>query len=94
MAIFVAELNEKRRNALWALVGGAGTTGASAVIPTPGWEVPKQAVVATADLALLAAIYKIYFDNDIEVEGVKDMLLEMGLVFTAGGVLGSGLLTW
>jgi len=90
MALSVAELNEKRRNALWALVGGAGTTGVSAVIPTPGWEVPKQAVVATTDLATLAAIYKIYSDKNIGVEGVRDMLLEMGFVFTAGGAVAYG----
>jgi hypothetical protein len=90
MTVPVAELNKKRRNALWALVGGAGTTGASVVIPTPGFEVPKQAVVATADFVLWAAIYKIYFDDDIGVEGVKDMLLEIGLVGTAGVAVAYG----
>lgn len=57
------------------------------MIPTPGWEVPKQAVVATADLVILAGIYNIYFDENVGVESIKDMLLEMGLVGASGGVL-------
>jgi hypothetical protein len=90
MAISRQQLTKKRKKALWALVGGAGTTGASVVIPTPGWEVPKQAVVATADIVTLAGIYNIYFDEDIGVQGVKDMLLEMGLVVTTGGAVAYG----
>jgi hypothetical protein len=86
MAVSRTEINKKRRKALWTLVAGAGSTGASVVIPTPGFEVPKQVVVATADLALLALIYGIYFDEDIEVDSVRKMLIEMSLVATAGGV--------
>jgi len=87
MTVSKQELSKKRRKALWTVVGGAGTTGASVVIPTPGFEVPKQAVVATADLVILAGIYNIYFDENVEAERIKDMLLEMGLVGTSGGAL-------
>lgn len=87
MTVSMQELSRKRRKALWALIGGAGTTGASVVIPTPGWEIPKQAVVAIADLAILAEIYYIYFDENIGPERIKDMLLEMGLVGASGGTI-------
>jgi hypothetical protein len=86
MTISKSELSKKRRKALWALLGGAGTTGASAVVPTPGLEIPKQAVIGAADAVLLASIYNIYYEESIESQEVKGMLLEMGLVGSASVV--------
>jgi hypothetical protein len=82
--------NKKRKKSLSALLGGAAATGTGSATPTPGLEAPKQAAIAVADVALMASVYTIYFDEDIGVQGVKDMLMEMGLVITVGGGLAYG----
>jgi len=83
-------LYKKRNNALSALLIGAAGTGAGSATPTPGLEAPKQAVIAVADLALMARIYDIYFDADIGAEEVARMLMQTGLVITVAGGLAYG----
>ena len=90
MPISTSELKKKRRKAVWALVGGAGTTGASAVVPTPGLEIPKQAVIGATDAVLLAAIYNFYYEESIEAQDLKEMLLELGLIGSASVVTAYG----
>jgi hypothetical protein len=90
VAISQSELSKKRRKAAWALVGGAGTTGASAVVPTPGLEIPKQAVIGATDAVLLATIYNFYYEESIESQDLKNMLLEMGLIGSASVVTAYG----
>jgi hypothetical protein len=38
----------------------------------------------------MASIYNIYFDDDIDVDGVREMLIEAGLVTAIGGGLAYG----
>jgi hypothetical protein len=83
-------LNKKRKKALYALLGGAASTGVASGTPTPGLEAPKQAAIAIGDVAIMAGIYNIYYDDDIDVGGVKDMLVEAGLVAAVGGGLAYG----
>jgi hypothetical protein len=90
MAVSTYDLNKKRKKVLYALLGGAATTGVASGTPTPGLEAPKQAAIAIGDVVLMAGIYNIYFDDDMSVEGVKDMLLEAGLVTAVGGGLAYG----
>jgi hypothetical protein len=83
-------LNKKRKKVLYTLLGGAATTGVTSGTPTPGFEAPKQAAIAIGDIALMAGIYNIYFDDDIGTDGVKSMLIEAGLVTAVGGGLAYG----
>lgn len=84
------ELSRKRKKSLYALLGGAATAGVASGTPTPGFEAPKQAAIAIGDIVIMAGIYNIYFDDDIEIDGVKNMLLEAGLVTAVGGGLAYG----
>jgi hypothetical protein len=86
----VASLSAKRRKALWILTVGAGGTGFSSAIPTPTLEAPKQAAIALADIGLMAGIYTVYFDEDVGVDTIKDMLIEAGLIVSAGGGMAYG----
>jgi hypothetical protein len=86
----VASLYSKRRKALWILTVGAGGTGFSSAIPTPSLEAPKQAAIALADIGLMAGIYTVYFDEDVGVDTIKDMLIEAGLIVSAGGGMAYG----
>jgi hypothetical protein len=90
MSVTTSELNRKRKKALYALLGGAASTGVASGTPTPGFEAPKQAAIAIGDVAIMAGIYNIYFDDDVSVTGVKDMLIEAGLVTAVGGGLAYG----
>jgi hypothetical protein len=86
----MAGLYSKRRKALWILTVGAGGTGFSSAIPTPALEAPKQAAIALADIGLMAGIYTVYFDEDVDVDTIKDMLIEAGVIVTAGGGMAYG----
>lgn len=90
MTVSRRDLYKKRRNALRLLLGAAATTGAASASPTPGLEVPKQTSIAIGDVVLMASIYNIYFDDDIGIETVKDMLTELGFVTAVSGSLAYG----
>jgi hypothetical protein len=86
----MASLYSRRRKALWILTVGAGGTGFSSAIPTPTLEGPKQAAIALADIGLMAGIYTVYFEEDVGVESIKDMLIEAGLIVSSGGGMAYG----
>jgi hypothetical protein len=90
MAVSSYDLRKKRKKVLYALLGAAATTGVASGTPTPGLEAPKQAAIAIGDVVLMASIYNIYFDDDIDADGIKDMLIEAGLVAAIGGGLAYG----
>jgi hypothetical protein len=75
----------KRRKALWLIVPAATATGGVSGAPTPGLEGPKQVVVSAADIALLAGIYNVYFDDDITPSNMIEVLKEAGLLIAVGG---------
>jgi hypothetical protein len=75
----------KRRKALWLIVPAATLTGGTSGAPTPGLEVPKQAIVSAADIALLAGIYNVYFDEDISPGNMIAVLKEAGILIAVGG---------
>ena len=83
-------LYKKRKDALSTLLIGAAGTGAGSATPTPGLEAPKQAVIAIADFALMARIFDIYFDEDIEAKEVARTLMQTGLVIPVAGGLAYG----
>jgi hypothetical protein len=78
-------LMSKRRKALWLIVPAATITGSASGAPTPGLEVPKQAVVSATDIALLAGIYNVYFDEDVSADRMVDILKEAGILAFVGG---------
>jgi hypothetical protein len=87
-----ADLMKKRRKALWHIVPVAALTGGASGTPTPGFEFPKQAAVSTADIALLAGIYNLYFEEDVSPRDMPELLKQAGiLIAVGGGVVYSGI---
>ena len=80
-------LMKKRRKARWLIVPAATFTGGTSGAPTPGLEIPKQAAVSAADIALLAGIYNVYFDEDINPANMVEVLKEAGVLVAVGGTL-------
>jgi hypothetical protein len=80
-----ATLMSKRWKTLWLIVPTATLTGGAAGAPTPGLEAPKQAAVSAADIALLAGIYNVYFDEDISPANMMEMLKNAGILIAVGG---------
>jgi hypothetical protein len=77
----------KRRKALWLIVPAATLTGGASGTPTPGLEVPKQAVVSAADIALLAGIYNVYFEEELGPANMIELLKNAGMLIAVGGSL-------
>jgi hypothetical protein len=63
-----------------------GTAGASAA-PTSMLELPKQGVIAAADLNMCITIYAIWFDERLSKEEMLDLLLDVGMATVASGVI-------
>lgn len=80
-------LMKKRKSALWLIVPTATVTGGASGAPTPALELPKQLVVTAADVALLAGIYNVYFDEDIEPANMIELLMHSGMVIAVGGTV-------
>lgn len=77
-----------RRVATMAAISGhaLGTAGASAA-PTSMLELPKQGVIAAADLNMCIAIYAIWFDQRLSKEEMLDLLLDAGMATMASGLI-------
>jgi uncharacterized protein (DUF697 family) len=79
-------LMRKRWKTLALIVPAAAITGTASGAPTPGFEIPKQmAAVSTADIKLMAQIYKVYFGEDITTANMTELLTEAGLLVAVGG---------
>jgi hypothetical protein len=73
-----ADLMNKRRKALWLIVPVAALTGGTSGTPTPGLEFPKQVAVSAADIALLAGIYNVYFEEDVSPKDMPELSSKLG----------------
>ncbi len=87
-----SDLMKKRRKAFWLIVPVAALTGGTSGTPTPGLEFPKQAAVSAADIALMAGIYNVYFEEEVSPRDMPELLKQAGiLIAVGGGVVYSGL---
>jgi hypothetical protein len=78
-------LAKRRRKAISILLTAAGGTGSVSAAPTPGLELPKQAVVGLADALVFSNIYQAYFDEDLDEESLRSMLQQTGAAVAVGG---------
>jgi len=80
-------LQKKQRKSLALILEFAlGSTAASSV-PTPAFEVSKQIILAAADVTLCWNIYALYYDEDLSVENIVELLKRAGIVTSVGTVL-------
>jgi hypothetical protein len=81
------KLMRKRWKALWVIVPTATATGAASATPTPSLETVKQAAVTAADIALMANIYNVYFEEEITQGEMIQLLKDAGILIAVGGTL-------
>ena len=80
-------LQQKQRKSLTLILEFAlGSTAASSV-PTPAFEVSKQIVLAAADVTLCWKIYALYYDEDLSLENIVELLKRAGIITSVGSVL-------
>ena len=80
-------LQKKQRKSLTLILEFAlGSTAASS-IPTPAFEVSKQIILAAADVTLCWSIYALYYDEDLSVENIVELLKRAGIITSVGTVL-------
>ena len=80
-------LQKKQRKSLALILEFAlGSTAASSV-PTPAFEVSKQIVLAAADVTLCWKIYALYYDEDLSIENIVELLKRAGIIASVGSVL-------
>jgi hypothetical protein len=78
---------QKQRKSLALILEFAmGSTVASA-IPTPVFEVSKQVALAATDVALCWRIYSLYYDKDLSVDSMIELLKRAGIVTAVGTVM-------
>ena len=80
-------LQKKQKKSLTLILEFAlGSTAASS-IPTPAFEVSKQIILAAADVTLCWSIYALYYDEDLSVENIVELLKRAGIITSVGTVL-------
>ena len=80
-------LKEKQKKSLKLIVEFAlGSTAASS-IPTPIFEISKQIMLAGADLTLCWRIYAIYYDEELSMESLTELMKRAGILTSVGTAL-------
>ena len=79
-------LAKKRRRAAYKLVLPIIGEFLIMSVPKPALEVPTEAVLSVAEMAILFDIWQLYFDDDLEENDLKVLLEEMGLMVLFGSI--------
>lgn len=76
-----------RVKTLLVIAGAALSNSTASAAPTVGAEVPKQGIIAVADLAMCTAIYGIWFEQRITPDELREILLDAEMATVTGGIL-------
>ena len=80
-------IGQKQRKSLKLIVSYAmGSTTVSS-IPTPIFEVSKQLVLSASDVILCWQIYSLYYEQELSVDSVVELLKRAGIIVAVGSVL-------
>lgn len=79
-------LAKKRRNAAYKLVLPILGEFLIMAVPKPTMEIPTGAVLSVAEMAIFFDIWKLYFDDNLDKNRLKDLLEEMGLMVLLGSI--------
>lgn len=79
-------LAQKRRQSAYKLVLPVIGEFLIMAAPKPTAEVPSEALISVAELAIFFDIWKLYFDEEIEDSKLQALLEEMGMMTLMGSI--------
>ena len=80
-------LQQKQSKSLAMILEFAMGSTAASSIPTPVFEVSKQLLLAAADVTLCWRIYALYYDEELSIDNIIELLQRAGIVTAVGSVL-------
>ena len=80
-------LKEKQKKSLKLIMEFAMGSTAASSIPTPIFEISKQIMLAGADLTLCWRIYAIYYDEELSMESLTELMKRAGILTSVGTAL-------
>jgi hypothetical protein len=80
-------LQKKQKKSLTLILEFAVGSTAASSIPTPAFEVSKQIILAAADVTLCWRIYALYYDEELSIENIVELLQRAGIIASVGTVL-------
>ena len=80
-------LKEKQKKSLKLIMEFAMGSTAASSIPTPVFEISKQIMLAGADLTLCWRIYAIYYDEELSMESLTELMKRAGILTSVGTAL-------
>ena len=80
-------LQKKQKKSLTLILEFACGSTAASSIPTPVFEVSKQIILAAADVTLCWRIYVLYYDEELSIENIVELLQRAGIIASVGTVL-------
>jgi len=83
-------LERKRADGLLRIAQNTIGTSLAGVVPTPALELTKSLGIAVADAWMFYDIYKIYFEERLSAQRLKEMLGNAGIIIFSGGVVSYG----
>jgi ATP/ADP translocase len=79
-------LAQKRRQSAYKLVLPVIGEFLIMAAPKPTAEVPSEALISVAELAIFFDIWKLYFEEEIEESKLRTLLEEMGMMTLLGSI--------
>ena len=83
-------LDRKRTDGLLRIAQNTVGTSLATAVPTPALELTKSIGIAAADAWMFYDIYKIYFNERLSAQRLKEMLGNAGIIIFSGGVVSYG----
>ena len=80
-------LKEKQKKSLKLIMEFAMGSTAASSIPTPVFEISKQIMLAGADLTLCWRIYAIYYDEELSMDSLTELMKRAGILTSVGTAL-------
>ncbi|GAB4329360.1 MAG: hypothetical protein Kow00117_15400 [Phototrophicales bacterium] len=92
MTLAIEPVESKRRQAFLRIAKNVTGTTLAGTVPTPALETTKMLGIALADAWMFWDVYRIYFDETLTAQKLRDMLGTAGIVVFTGGAFSYGVL--
>lgn len=92
MTLAIEPVENKRREAFLRIAKNVMGTTLAGSVPTPALETTKMIGIAIADSWMFWDVYRIYFDENLTAQKLRDLLGTAGIVVFTGGAFSYGVL--
>mgnify|MGYP006921588957 CR=1 FL=1 len=92
MTLAIEPVETKRREAFLRIAKNVMGTTLAGSVPTPALETTKMIGIAIADSWMFWDVYRIYFDENLTAQKLRDLLGTAGIVVFTGGAFSYGVL--